>query len=160
MNIESTPGLTNLMLSGDYDSVDEYKVEGEENWYVIPAGDLPPNPSELLGSNKMKKFLEAMIPKFDYILIDLPPVNLVSDALAISPMLDGMLLIIRENYTSKKDLDRCVKQLKLSNVNVLGCVMNIIKSENRRYSIYRRYSRYYKNYGYVKKKDKDGKEQG
>ena len=149
MDIQRTPGLTNLILNGSYDSLDDFKAEEMEKWYILPAGDLPPNPSELLGSRKMERFLKAVSEKFDYIIIDLPPVNIVSDALAISHLLDGMLLVIREDYTSRKDLDSCVTQLKLSNVNVLGCVMNVIKGEGNRYGgRYKKYSRYYKKYGY------------
>lgn len=158
MEMSQTPGLTNMLLSGDYSSVERNKFKDLEQWNIIPAGDLPPNPSELLGSKKMRSLLDAMAEKFEYIIIDLPPVNIVSDALAISSMLDGMLLVIRENYTSKKDLDRCVNQLKLSNVKVLGCVMNVIKSEKKRYGKYAYYGKYYNKkhkdnvYGYGEKK--------
>ena len=148
MEVQRTPGLTNIILDGTYDTLENYKMEDIPKWHVLPAGDLPPNPSELLGSRKMERFLRAASEKFDYIIIDLPPVNIVSDALAISHLLDGMLLVVREDYTARKDLDSCVTQLKLSNVNVLGCVMNVIKTEKRRYGRYRRYDRYYKKYGY------------
>lgn len=149
MNIARTPGLTNLLLDGKYDQMNDFKVEDLEKWHIVPAGDLPPNPSELLGSGKMERFLKAMTEKYDYIIIDLPPVNIVSDALAISRLLDGMLIVVREDYTSKKDLDSCVMQLKLSNVNVLGFVMNVIKDEGSHYSRYKKYSRYYRKYGYA-----------
>lgn len=148
MDMPRTPGLTNIILNNAYDLVENFKTEDLDKWYILPAGDLPPNPSELLGSRKMERFLNAVSEKFDYIIIDLPPVNIVSDALAISHLLDGMLLIVREDYTSRKDLDSCVTQLKLSNVNVLGCVMNVIKSEKRGYGKYRKYGKYYKKYGY------------
>lgn len=148
MNIERTPGLTNLLVEGKYDKMSDFKFEDVEKWHIVPAGDLPPNPSELLGSRKMAKFLEEMSEQYEYIVIDLPPVNIVSDALAISHLLDGVLLVVREDYTSKKDLDNCVTQLKLSNVNVLGYVMNVIKDESSPYNRYRKYSRYYRKYGY------------
>ncbi len=148
MDIDRTPGLTNLIISGEYEDMEAYKSGELDRWYIVPAGDLPPNPSELLGSRKMERFLKAMSDRFEYIIIDLPPVNIVSDAFAVARHLDGMLLVVREDYTSKKELDSCVTQLKLSNVKVLGCVMNVIKTENRNYGKYKKYKRYYKKYGY------------
>lgn len=153
MDLQRTPGLTNLIIDGNYDQIENYRAEEFEKWYIVPAGDLPPNPSELLGSRKMEKFINAVSEDFDYIIIDLPPVNIVSDTLAISRLLDGVLLVVRQDYTSKKDIDDCVSQLKLSNVKVLGFVMNVIRGEGAGYRYryrygYRRYSKYYKKYGY------------
>ena len=148
MDIDRTPGLTNLIIGGEYENMEAYMSNELNSWYIVPSGDLPPNPSELLGSRKMERFLKAMSEKFDYIIIDLPPVNIVSDAFSVARHLDGMLLVVREDYTTKKELDSCVTQLKLSNVKVLGCVMNVIKRENKNYGKYKKYKRYYKKYGY------------
>ena len=90
--------------------------------------------------------------QFDYIIIDLPPVNIVSDAVSISSLITGMVVVVREEYTEKKELERCFRQLKLSNVNVLGCVMNEAKSGGGSYGRYKKY-RYYKYYRYYYKKD-------
>jgi len=119
------------------------------NWYILPSGEIPPNPSELLGSNRMESILSSLREKFDYIIIDLPPVNIVSDALSISSLITGMIVVIREDYTEKKDLEHCFRQLNLSNVNILGCVMNEAKSEGGSYGKYKKY-RYYKRYKYYK----------
>ena len=91
----------------------------------------------------MESILASLKEKFDYIIIDLPPVNIVSDAVSISSLITGMIVVIREDYTEKKDLEHCFRQLKLSNVNVLGCVMNESKNEGGSYSKYKRY-KYYK----------------
>jgi capsular exopolysaccharide synthesis family protein len=111
----------------------------------MPSGDIPPNPSELLGSQRMEATLNRLKEAFDYIVIDLPPVNIVSDALSISSLITGMIVVIREEYTEKKELERCFRQLKLSNVNLLGCVMNEAKSASGSYGKYRKY-RYYRYY--------------
>lgn len=142
MNIEATPGLTDI-LKGGVASLAEYDFQSYNNWYLMPAGVLPPNPSELLGSSRMGKLLEYLREIFDYIVIDLPPVNLVSDALAISQFISGMIVVIREEYTEKKELENCMRQLKLSNVKVLGCVMNETSTGKGYYSKYK-YKRYYK----------------
>ena len=93
----------------------------------------------------MKKLLELLSEKFDYIILDLPPVSVVSDALAVSRLITGMLLVIRENYTDKRELEACVRQLELSHVNVLGCVWNEAREMGTK--TYKRYSGSYR-YGY------------
>lgn len=120
-----------------------FESEHLPNWCIIPSGALPPNPSELLSSNRMKRVLDKLAEKYDYIIVDLPPVNLVSDALAISEYITGMILVIREDYAEKKEVENCVRQLQLSNVNVLGCVMNESKFGASKYRRYR-YKNYYK----------------
>lgn len=147
MDIPASPGLTDLLMGYDPKQFDEFRSSVLDKWYILPAGDLPPNPSELLGSRRMKVLLQALTEIFDYIVIDLPPVNIVSDALAISNHISGMVVVIREDYTEKKELERCFRQLKLSNANVLGCVMNESKSGKGSYGKYKKY-RYYKYYRY------------
>ena len=111
----------------------------------MPAGEIPPNPSELLGSHRMEKLLIALREQFDYIIIDLPPVNIVSDALSVSPLISGMVVVVREEYTEKKELTRCMRQLSLSSVNVLGCVLNEAKAYGSSYGKYKKY-KYYRYY--------------
>ena len=87
----------------------------------------------------------TFITQFDYIIVDLPPVNIVSDAISISEYISGMIVVVREEYTEKKELERCFSQLKLSNVKILGCVMNGAKTGNGSYGKYK-YKRYRYNY--------------
>ena len=161
LQISSKPGVTNLLMNKSSD-VEAFKSDLLDNWYIVPAGDIPPNPSELLGSGRMQKLLEALKEQFDYIIIDLPPVNIVSDALSISPLISGMVVVIREEYTEKKELTHCMRQLSLSNVKVLGCVLNEASSGNGSYGKYK-YKKYRHSYGYgygygyyKSHKDKDG----
>jgi capsular exopolysaccharide synthesis family protein len=144
LEIESYPGLADL-LRGKGAQISEFQSLLLKNWFVLPSGDIPPNPSELLGSARMKNILDQFREIFDYIIIDLPPVNIVSDAISISSLISGMIVVIREEYTEKKELERCFRQLKLSNVNILGCVMNEAKSGSGSYGKYKKY-KYYKYY--------------
>lgn len=144
LGIESSPGLADL-LRGKGAQVTEFKSHVLSNWFVLPSGEIPPNPSELLGSSRMENILGKLREMFDYIIIDLPPVNIVSDAISISSLISGMIVVIREDYTEKKELERCFRQLKLSNVNVLGCVMNETKSGSSSYGKYKKY-KYYRYY--------------
>ena len=172
MGLESNPGVTTLLKGGESISMSTFKTDIYSNWYVMPSGEIPPNPSELLGSKRMENALTMLRENFDYIVIDLPPVNIVSDALAISKMITGMLVVVREDFTEKKELNACLQNLKLSNVNVLGLVMNETKSGKGYYSKYR-YRYYYKKrsnyysyyssdygygYGYGKPKKAEKKE--
>lgn len=148
LEIDSYPGLAD-MLKGRGTLIPEIKSHLLRNWYVLPSGDIPPNPSELLGSNRMKNVLNQLREIFDYIIIDLPPVNIVSDAISISSLISGMIVVVREEYTEKKELERCFRQLKLSNVNILGCVMNEAKSGTGSHGGYKKY-KYYKYYRYYR----------
>lgn len=153
LEIESSPGLADL-LRGKGAQISEFQSHLLSNWFVLPSGDIPPNPSELLGSSRMENILNQLREVFDYIIIDLPPVNIVSDAISISSLISGMIVVIREEYTEKKELERCFRQLKLSNVNILGCVMNVAKSGNGSYNRYKKY-KYYKYYRYYQSDPKD-----
>ncbi len=146
MRISGSPGVTDMLMGNDV-SMSEFQSLLLENWYILPSGNIPPNPSELLGSSRMATVLESLKEIFDYIVIDLPPVNIVSDAVSISSLITGMIVVIRENYTEKKELERCFRQLKLSNVKVLGCVMNESDNGRKYYGKYKRY-KYYKYYKY------------
>lgn len=149
MKLSNTVGLSDCLKGVEAVRLSMFKSDLFSNWCIMPSGALPPNPSELLGSKRMENVLKTLSETFDYIIIDLPPVNLVSDALAISKYITGMILVIREDYAEKRELENCVRLLKLSNVNVLGCVMNESKSGKAYYSKYR-YSRKGKSSKYYK----------
>ncbi len=146
LEIESDPGIADL-LRGKGAQVSEFQSFLLDNWFVLTSGDVPPNPSELLGSNRMENILNQLREMFDYIIIDLPPVNLVSDVISISNLISGIIVVVREGYTSKKELERCFRQLKLANSNIIGCLINEAKSEGKYYSKYKK-SKYYKYYRY------------
>lgn len=156
LNIESSVGLADLLKNKGSHANTAIQSHELENWFILTSGDIPPNPSELLGSKRMERILNELRQEFDYIIIDLPPVNIVSDAVAISNFITGMLVVIREEYTEKKELERCFRQLKMSNVKVLGCVMNGTKTGSKYYSKYKRY-RYYKYYKYYQYYQSDSK---
>ena len=145
LNIRQAPGLSNL-IAGLRDERDcLLKSSYFDNWYILPAGDIPPNPSELLGSERMHSLLDRYADVFDYIIIDLPPVNLVSDALVISQWIDGLIAVVRQNYTDKRALADCVYQIRKLGAHFLGFVMTDASVD---VSSYKRYGKYGKKYGY------------
>ncbi|MGN0549550.1 MAG: CpsD/CapB family tyrosine-protein kinase [Acutalibacteraceae bacterium] len=155
MNIDPSPGLTDLLM-GYGAHMPDFQSALLKNWYILPSGDIPPNPSELLGSHRMEYILNSLRESFDYIVIDLPPVNIVSDALSIASLITGMVVVVREDYTEKKELERCFRQLQLSNVNVLGCILNESKNDGGSYKKYKKH-KYYKYYKYYQSSSKSDK---
>jgi len=142
LQLHHSLGLTDMLMGKNID-FSSLQSEHSENLFVLTSGYIPPNPSELLGSNRMEAVLEQFKEQFDYVIIDLPPINIVSDALSLSPMISGMVVVVREGYTGKRELDKCIKQLEFSGANILGFVMN---AEKYRGGIYNRYYRKYKRY--------------
>ena len=155
MRIDSSPGLTDLLM-GHGAHMPDFRSALLDNWFILPSGDIPPNPSELLGSRRMEYILNSLRESFEYIIIDLPPVNIVSDALSIASLITGMVVVVREDYTEKKELERCFRQLQLSNVNVLGCILNESKNDGGSYKKYRKH-KYYKYYKYYQSSAKSDK---
>lgn len=99
----------------------------------MTSGVIPPNPSELLGSERMRELLQEAREIYDYVLIDLPPVLPVADALVLGAMVDGVVLVI-DSGEVKVDLARDVKkQLQQAGANILGVVLNKVRSEHHGY---------------------------
>ncbi len=94
-----------------------------ENWKVICAGRTEDNPSEILGSHKMEVLISELRKDFDCIIIDLPPINEVTDSIAVSGCLDGMLFAIKENGTTKMELETAMNHLAFSKAELLGFVI-------------------------------------
>ncbi len=149
--ITGTPGLSNV-LAGLCEEKDARRQSRYSfNWHILPAGDIPPNPSELLGSERMHALLERYAKVFDVIILDLPPVNIVTDALVISKWTDGLIAVVRQNYSDKKSLNACMYQIEKLQVKFLGFVMTdaeVGETAYKRYGKYGRGSRYGYGYGY------------
>ena len=146
LGIDGGKGVSNLLAGLCNGSEVIKRTELHQNLYVLPAGEIPPNPSELLGSKRMKVTLDVLRKDFDYILLDLPPVNAVSDPLIASKLIDGMVLVVRQNYSSKRSLGEAVRQLRFVDAKILGFVMTSSDSGGKGYKKY--YKKYYKQYGY------------
>ena len=114
---------------------------------VITSGGLPPNPSDLLSSQKMAHILERINQDFSLIIIDTPPVLSVTDACALAPAVDGVLLVAQPGKTRMHEFQQAIQQLRSVNANILGVVLNDVDPGNRKYGYY--YGRYgagYSNY--------------
>ncbi len=127
-----SPGLSNV-LAGMATQEQVLHKEVSPNLDVILSGDVPPNPSELLGSDRMHALLDTLSAQYDYILVDAPPVNAVSDARVIANMLDGVLYLVRQNRTERESVKRGIAQLKLTDAKLLGFIINGIDPEDNKY---------------------------
>ena len=145
LKLASGKGLSNVLLNPNDLNKSLCVMEGYENWHVLIAGSIPPNPTEMLGSSRMARLIESLSESYNYIVLDLPPVNIVADALVASPLLDGILLVVRQNFSSCRELSKCWKHLELSGVKVLGFVLSDVKSGRYAYRYKYKY-RYRKNY--------------
>ncbi|MDO4748928.1 MAG: polysaccharide biosynthesis tyrosine autokinase [Eubacteriales bacterium] len=150
--ISKVPGLSNYLTGHcDIDRVIQRCALDDENSFdVISSGDNPPNPIELLSSNKMEKVLNALKSSYDYIIMDLPPVGEVSDAMVAAKFVDGMLLIVRQDYCNTVALSSAISQFEFIETRILGIVMNCVGE------IGGKYARYGKK-GYYSKYSKYGK---
>ena len=148
--LEQAPGLSNLLANLCSPEEALRETSYFSNWYVMPSGDIPPNPSELLGSARMEELLDKLSRSFDFIILDLPPIGIVSDALAVSTITDGLLVVVRQNYSNRKALGDCMYQIERFNVKFLGFVMTGVSGGEGAYKQYGRYNKYGKygsNYG-------------
>lgn len=103
---------------------------------VLPSGPLPPNPSELLGSKRMKTFVEEVIKEYDYVIFDAPPVNAVTDPQILAGIVDGTVLVIRSGKTEEEHAKKAVDSLKKVDANLLGAVLNDRAMEDSQYYYY------------------------
>jgi tyrosine-protein kinase Etk/Wzc len=150
--IERQVGLTNALL-GAYTLDEVIKPTGIENLDIITAGDIPPNPSELLSSNAMRKALTLLQQRYDLILMDSPPVIAVTDAAVLSTRVDAVLLVVSSGYVTRKEVDRAIQLLGNVRANLIGVLLNglDIKRIYGSYYYYYHYYQYYYYYGNKKK---------
>ncbi|OJU09712.1 MAG: hypothetical protein BGN88_11990 [Clostridiales bacterium 43-6] len=144
-NCDNTPGLSNV-LGGFNELSETIKQTDHHNLFIIPSGIIPPNPAELLSGPRMANIMEELETMFDFILVDTPPCNVVSDALLLTKICDGVILIVKQSVTIHPDLTRCIKSLEFINADILGIILNEA-TQNRKYT-YKKYKYGEYRYGY------------
>ena len=152
--VQKMPGLSNFLTGqNDLNSlIQPCGLPGEERAFgVISSGRIPPNPMELLSSPRMAKFLELLRNHYDYVIIDLPPVSEVGDALAVAKSLDGFLLVVRQHYCNRVALKDAMRQFAFVETRVLGLVYNCTDDGSAGYG-----KRYYKKYYQASEYEKAG----
>ncbi|MHA2787662.1 polysaccharide biosynthesis tyrosine autokinase [Corynebacterium sp. S7] len=125
LGIEGGAGLTDVLI-GKAEINDVLQRWGSDEFYVLPAGRIPPNPSELLGSEWMAETVRALEESFDYVIIDAPPVLAVSDAAVLGKLAVGILMVVASGATTKRNLEVALETLGTSGNRVLGIVLTML----------------------------------
>lgn len=139
-------GLSAL-LNGDV-KIEDCLARTEYGVDVIANGPTPPNPAELIKSDAMRSLLKGVESHYDYILFDTPPVGVITDAAALSPLCDGILYVVRHSFASRKQVHNALKKLKMVDANIFGTILtqyDVPRGSGRRhYGYYHKYNRYNK----------------
>ena len=141
MGLAREPGLVDILFDMLPNTIEQFATELDSYLYVIPAGRDVPNPAEVLGSRKMKNFIDRWRQEFDVILIDTPPTLLVADALILAAQSDVTLVVCSAGQTNWQAVDRCAEALKDVGAEVIGTLLN-------RFDAKAAYGGYKYGYGY------------
>jgi len=145
-NLGNGTGLSSIL--GGFCEMDDLEISKcEYGFDVMTSGPIPPNPAELLSLDKMVELLDFFNDKYDYIFIDSPPVNLVSDPMIISKLVDGVLIVVRQKYTSHDAVKKAISTLEFADAKIIGLFLNDARDINSGYK-YRYRFRYGYRYGY------------
>ena len=148
LDVKAVPGLSNVLI-GETHLDDAIRRMPQYRIDVICAGDIPPVSTRLLESEDVKDLFTTLRARYDYIIVDTPPVDAVIDACVLSKYTNGTLYMIRQNYANREKIDAAVKQLEFAGGHIIGFVLNNIVEKNVIPIINYNYS--YKNYKSRKK---------
>ena len=132
LHLEATNGLSGVLAG--FVTAEECILNVSSCFDVLPAGATPPNPSEILDSAATDRLLENLKLNYDYIIIDTPPLGVVTDPLTIAPRTDGVVIIVKQKYTRHDDFEKALESIKLTNSRVLGVILNSTDMSSKYYS--------------------------
>lgn len=140
MQVKTRAGLSNY-LSGHAEIEEIINASDVDHLDLIPSGPIPPNPTELIASPKCQQLFAWLKEKYDYVIIDSPPLGILTDALMLSRHADVNLYVVRQNYTRKRLFAAIMKNIRQKEFTNLHLIVNDIKKKTHPYS-------YHYNYGY------------
>ena len=132
--LTNTYGLSDVLIQKQ--NVMDIAHKYNENLHILTAGKVPPNPAEMLGSKTMTAFLEEMKKYFDYIILDTPPLQAVTDAQILSTKSDATLLVVRAGVTKKECVNNSISLLRKVNANIIGTVLHAVDNTRNKYYYY------------------------
>jgi succinoglycan biosynthesis transport protein ExoP len=141
MGVSRQTGLSNLIV-GEKDYEEVIKTTEIPNLWVLPCGPLPPNPAELLMSQRFRGVLDELVKRFDRVILDSPPLQLVTDAVVLSKHSDGVIMVVHADKTLREDAKRAARQIRHVGGPIFGTVVNAIDDSRSTY-YYGRYGAYY-----------------
>lgn len=133
-DISNRKGLTDALLSKNDKGM--FIVKHSEYLDILPAGMVPPNPSEMLSSKAMESLLEELEKQYDIIIIDSPPIRAVTDAQILSRLVDGVVLVVRNGYAKKEEVKETKKEIEKVGGRIIGVVLNRIEDTKGKHYYY------------------------
>lgn len=144
-NVASAPGLSDLIVANC--TVEQAVRSGvAKGLDVMPCGYVPPNPAELLGSQPLRDLIPSLREAYDWVLIDAPPILTMADAPVLSPVVDGLILVVAAERTARHAVLRSIEQVEGVGGKVLGIVLNRVDLQRNSYYFGRYYGDYYRSY--------------
>lgn len=128
LGLERSAGLTTALI-GRAELIELLQPWGEHDLHVLTSGQIPPNPSELLGSNSMKQLISQLENDFDAVIIDAPPLLPVTDGAVLAQQVGGVVMVVGAGKVSTQDLQKSMTTLELVNADVLGAVINLLPAK-------------------------------
>lgn len=147
LGVTKTSGLSTV-LSKQQTFEDVVYKDVKDGLDLLASGSIPPNPAELLSSDAMGVLIENLKEKYDYIFFDTPPITVVTDAVALSKYVDGLVIVVREGYTNHESIERTINLLNIAEAKILGFFVNDVETSNANYGAYRSKGYGGKRYGY------------
>ena len=153
LKAERANGISNVLCG--FKKLDEVILKNSSpiagNLDIIPSGEIPPNPAELLSSDEMQKVLNELATRYDYIFIDTPPVTVVTDAMVVAPKTTGVLCVVKQDVSTYDNYDAAISILKNANVKILGFIFNCSNKGSSKYQYYTKRYKYSGRYNYTYK---------
>lgn len=145
-------GLTNILVENISWKENIVSLEELPNLHIMTSGPIPPNPAEIVGSEKMKTLVSELKSNFDFVILDTPPVGVVTDAAIISTYADGTILVVASGNVEIEVAQRAKELLMNVNANILGVALNKIPTKGAGYYKYYYYGGYYDDEDHKKRK--------
>ncbi|MCH5187484.1 MAG: CpsD/CapB family tyrosine-protein kinase [Oscillospiraceae bacterium] len=160
LGLERKNGISNVLCG--FSNLDKaIKVNVRENLDVLPAGEIPPNPAELMETEEFKNLIAELQKRYDYIFIDTPPITVVTDAAIAMKYSMGTIVVIRQDVTTFDMMDAAMESIKTTGVKILGAIMLGAEQKSKKYGYYKNGKYGYKygyNYTYDYKYEDDDKD--
>ncbi len=159
-NCKNFFGLTSMLIEEDLNMNAARHRTHIPNLDVIPSGPVPPNPAELLASRKMHRAMKEFEQRYDYIILDSPPMLSITDASIVSSLADATVLVLAYGETTREEAQRVHQQLQMAKANVIGVIINGIPPHLDPYGYYGYYGYYHEDREDKKSKKKEKKKKG
>lgn len=132
--VSNIMGLSDVLIGREV--IETAGSKYKQNLTILTAGKIPPNPAEMLGSKAMTALLKELQQEFDYVILDTPPVQAVTDSQILSTKADGVILVVKAEMTKKESVQNSINLLKKVNAHIIGTVLNGVDNKRNKYYYY------------------------